>query len=78
MFVRGALVAKDPESYGRVPGLTRVEREALKSESASSFWSQIRLLTKEERIILVTCCIAAVVQYEMRTLPFPSVINMPR
>ena len=62
VFVRGALVAKDPDSYARVPGLTRVERKALESESTESFLGQIKLLTKELRIILVTCCIAAIVQ----------------
>ena len=60
--MRAALVAKDPESYDKVPGLTRIEREALENESTETFWSQIKLLTKEQLIILVTCCIAAITQ----------------
>lgn len=62
IFVRAALVARDPDDYGAVEGLTQIERRALESEQSPSFWKQAKLLTRESRIILLTCCIAAVVQ----------------
>lgn len=62
LFIRAALVAKDPDAYEDIEGLTAIERAALAREQSATFWQQFKLLTKENRIILVTCCIAAVAQ----------------
>ncbi|KAI9694375.1 MAG: hypothetical protein M1820_008975 [Bogoriella megaspora] len=63
-FVRGAQLAResDPESYTQIVGLTKIERRALEKEDTSGFWHHIRRLPKEFRIILATCCLAAITQ----------------
>ena len=62
VFVRAALVAMDPDAYPEVEGLTAIERQALDAEQFNSFWQNMKSLTKEFRLLLLTCCIAAVVQ----------------
>ncbi|KAI9750510.1 MAG: hypothetical protein M1815_001732 [Lichina confinis] len=62
VFIRAALVAMDPDAYMEVEGLTEIERRALDEEQSNSFWQNMKSLTKEFRVLLLTCCLAAVVQ----------------
>lgn len=59
LLLRGARVARDPDLFRLVEGLTDEEREALEKEPKSSFWQQ----TKALKLIILTCSIAAVLQY---------------
>lgn len=59
LLIRGAKVARDPEAYETVPGLTGKEKAALEREKKVGFWRQ----TKELRATIFTCSIAAILQY---------------
>ncbi|KAJ9665056.1 hypothetical protein H2201_004922 [Coniosporium apollinis] len=58
LLIRGAKVARDPEAYESVLGLTAEEKAALKREKQLGFWRQ----TKELRTTILTCAIAAILQ----------------
>ena len=65
IFIRGALLAReqdDSEACKRVEGLTKIELRALESEYTPGFLHHIKQLPKEFRIILSTCCLAALTQ----------------
>lgn len=59
LLIRGAKVARDPDAYKGVPGLTDKEKAALEREKKVGFWRQ----TKELRATIFTCAIAAILQY---------------
>ena len=50
------------ETCKKVDGLTKIEKNALDTEYATGFWHHIKRLPKEFRIILSTCCLAALTQ----------------
>ena len=58
LLVSGAKVARDPEGYENIPGLTLKEKKALEKEKGRGFWHQ----KKELRMTIITCAIAAIVQ----------------
>lgn len=58
LLVSGAKVARDPEAYESVPGLTQREKAALEKEKEKGLWRQ----TKELRVTIFTCAIAAIIQ----------------
>jgi len=60
MLVRGARLARDEELFlsGPESDVTQFEKDALKREKSSTVWQQ----SKEMKIILLTCCVAAIAQ----------------
>jgi hypothetical protein len=56
LLVSGAKVARDPEAYQSVPGLTLDERAALRKEKEAGFWRQ----TKQLRASIIMCAVAAI------------------
>ena len=60
LLIRGAKLAKNPNTFASIPGLTDEEREVLQDENATkpTFFSQ----TKELQVTIMTCAVAAVVQ----------------
>lgn len=59
LLVLGAKVARDPEAYMLVPGLTVHQKASLQEEKKAGFWRQ----TKQLRTAIVTCAVAAILQY---------------
>src|ERR1700709_1007176 len=59
LLICGAKVARDPDAFESVPGLTPKEKNALAREKKLGFWSQ----TKELKSTIFTCAIAAILQY---------------
>lgn len=57
LLTRGALVAKDPSFFDRVPGLTEVEIHALRNENLHR-WRQPKALY----LTVMLCSIGAAVQ----------------
>ncbi|MCJ1355824.1 MAG: hypothetical protein MMC33_005816 [Icmadophila ericetorum] len=64
VFKRAVLVARDPDSYEDVEGLTDVEKRALAGEYNQDIGglAQMKLFTRDFIILLATCCMAATVQ----------------
>ena len=58
MLVRGGRLARDEELFLSGADVTQFERDALAREKTSTVWRQ----SKEMKIILLTCCVAAVAQ----------------
>ncbi|GAM90064.1 hypothetical protein ANO11243_081040 [Dothideomycetidae sp. 11243] len=60
ILLKGAKLAKDPDLYLSIPGLSADEKKALKQQQSrsSSFLNQ----TKELQVTILTCAVAAVVQ----------------
>ncbi|KAH0555842.1 hypothetical protein GP486_006212 [Trichoglossum hirsutum] len=58
LFVKAALVARDPLSFESVEGLTTKERDTLSKETTTSFWAQPKGL----RVTTITLCVAAIIQ----------------
>jgi hypothetical protein len=58
LFVRAAMVARDPLSFQSVSGITEKECDILARETATSFWAQPKGL----RVTTITLCVAAVIQ----------------
>ncbi|PGH14042.1 hypothetical protein AJ79_03312 [Helicocarpus griseus UAMH5409] len=58
LLKRGARLARDPEMFAVTGDLTDFEKRALKKEENPKFREQ----TKELQVILMTCCIGAIVQ----------------
>lgn len=50
---------RDPDLFRQVPGITEEEMAALEKEPKSSFWQQSKTL----KLIIMTCSIAAILQY---------------
>ncbi len=72
LLVSGAKVARDPEAYQSVPGLTLDERAALRKEKEAGFWRQ----TKQLRASIIMCAVAAILQYVYKgqdPIRFPSI-----
>ena len=64
-FIKGAIIARerdDLEACKKVEGLTEIEIRALDKEYTPGFWHQLKQLPKEFRVILSTCCLAALTQ----------------
>ncbi|OCK80630.1 putative galactose-proton symport [Lepidopterella palustris CBS 459.81] len=58
LLIRGARLARDPELFEASGDLSNIERSALQREKTSGFWQQPKAL----RVIILTCCIGAIVQ----------------
>ncbi|KAG9242174.1 putative sugar transporter [Calycina marina] len=58
MLVRGARLARDEELFLSGPDVTQFDRDVLAREKTSTVWQQ----SKEMKIILLTCCVAAIAQ----------------
>lgn len=58
MLVRGGRLARDEELFLSGPDVTQFEKSALAREKSSTVWQQ----SKEMKIILLTCCAAAIAQ----------------
>lgn len=56
------MAAHNADAIRTIPGITRLEIQALERERNLTFWGQIKDLTREFVQILATCCIAAIVQ----------------
>lgn len=61
LLIRGGRLAYDPELFMQATnsGLDEVEQLAFEKERKSGLWQQ----NKELKTILLTCCVAAIVQY---------------
>ena len=74
-LVRGGRLVRDPSGFEHIPGLTSTERSVLNEELSperkpddsyrehlNRLRGQVRRLTHDFRLVLATCCMAAVVQ----------------
>ena len=79
LLLRGAKLARDEKSFRRSNELSTIERDALDKEANPKFSEQ----SKELKIILLTCCIGAIVQGWTQAsiiganLQWPHVLNVP-
>jgi hypothetical protein len=58
LLLQAAKVLRDPEAFDSVAELSEEEKEALEREKRTTFWRQPR----ELKIVIITLCVAAVVQ----------------
>ncbi|KAI9760165.1 MAG: hypothetical protein M1840_002716 [Geoglossum simile] len=58
LLLRGARVARDPDVFRTVPGLTEEEGDALERERKLGFWQQ----PKQLKVVILMCSIAAILQ----------------
>ncbi|OCL12086.1 galactose-proton symporter [Glonium stellatum] len=58
LLIRGARLARDQELFEATEYLSRIESAALERERTSGFWKQPKSL----RVIILTCCVGAIVQ----------------
>lgn len=58
ILTRGARVARNPDTYSTVRGITEEEIEVLENETTGGFWQQ----TKELKVTILTCALGAIVQ----------------
>ena len=78
LLVKGALVAKDPPAFEDVPGLTEVEKDAIRNEVLHK-WRQPKALY----FTIILCSIGAAVQGWDQTgsnganLTFPDALGIP-
>jgi len=59
LLIKAARLARDPDLFKASGDLSKIERKALEKEKTSSIWQQ----PKDLRVIVLTCCIGAIVQY---------------
>ena len=78
LIVKGALVARDPPAFEEVPGLTEVEKDAIRNEVLHK-WRQPKSLY----FTIILCSIGAAVQGWDQTgsnganLSFPDALGIP-
>jgi hypothetical protein len=58
LLIRGARLARDQELFEATEHLSGIESAALQRERISGFWKQPKSL----RVIILTCCVGAIVQ----------------
>lgn len=58
LLIRGARLARDQELFEATEHLSGIESAALQRERTSGFWKQPKSL----RVIILTCCVGAIVQ----------------
>jgi MFS family permease len=61
-LIRSGRLARDEQDYENIPGITNLERFAIKRSLNKNFLFQIRHLPKDFRVILAACCLAAMTQ----------------